>query len=155
MRASQLGTRAVPRLPIAATGNRTGDCFLAAMLVHTLEIDLDQNSVPSDEVKVLRALEGVPPGKKYLLGDAQQAVAEHLGVGYIMVEPDSRKANLYTVGRKAPETLQYAMLVRYSQKHTEQLATHTGKKCGLVTHGRAIELLNLWGIEMVPRGGGD
>ena len=146
-------TRAVHRLPLASTGNRNGDCFLAAMLAHTLEIDLARNSVPGDEVKELRGLQGVPPGKQYLPGGAQQAVAEYLGGGYIMVDPDSRKANLFTVRGQAPETLQYAMLVLYSHQHTEPLATGAGKKCGLVTHGRAIELLNLWGIEVAPRGG--
>lgn len=149
----ELRTRPV-RLPIiAGTGVSNGDCFLGAMLAHTLQVDFSTNSVPREQVQALRALEGVPGGQQYILGDAQQAVALHLGVGYIMVEPNSRKALLFTVNSQAPETLQYAMLVLQSHMHMAPLATSTGKKCGLVTHGRAMELLGRWGIEMAPRGG--
>ena len=50
------------------------------MLAHTLGIDLDRKSVPTVSIKELRSLDCVPD-RGYLLGDAQQAIAEHLGVG--------------------------------------------------------------------------
>ena len=91
------------------------------------------------------------PTSGYVAGDAQQAIAEHLGVGYILVQPESRKASLFTVGKKEPGDLHYAMLVHPSRRHVEPLATSGGRKCGLVTHVRALELLSEWGITLAPR----
>ena len=142
--------RRVARLPIAATGHSTGHCFLAAMLAHTDRTDLEKEQVSSGRIRDLRKLPCVP-ARGYIAGDAQQAIAEHLEVGYILVQPESRKATLYTVGKKDPSDLSYAMLVHPSRRHVEPLATRGGMKCGSVTHDRAMELLMEWGVTLAPR----
>ena len=92
-----------PRLPILAT-RRPGHCFLAAMLAHALDVNLDKNSVPMDSIKELRRLDRVP-NKGYLAGDAQQAIAEHLRAGYVVVQPDTRTCSPSTARSPAPSTM--------------------------------------------------
>ena len=141
-----------PRLPILSCGaaqSLQGQCFPAALLAHTLGVDLDRNTVPADRIKDLRCLASVP-NRGFLLGDAQQAVAEHLGVGYVVVQVETRVASLFTVHRKERPALSYAMLVATSSRHVEPLATGAGKQCGLVSHARVLELLETWEIELAP-----
>lgn len=42
--------RPILQLPIAATGEKTGNCFVAAMLAHLHALDLETRKVAADEI---------------------------------------------------------------------------------------------------------
>ena len=128
------------RIPFAATGERTGHCFIAAFLAHVMHVDLAKNKIPKEEITKLRSLEGVPL-RGYIGGSAQQIIADYKRVGYIIVNPDKRTATQYTSNHVAdPADLQWALLVHWGNRHIEPIATQGGLKCGLLS--RLMLLLN-------------
>ena len=142
------------RLPRAPTGCRNGQCFIAALLAHVGENDLERSAVPDCAIeKVRQQLREGKRRSEYLGGEEQGDVAVALGLSYITVERGSRTANVYKYGCGAVEEQQYAMLVQDKPRHTEPLPTEGGRKCGLVCYSRALELLEEWGIELNERGG--
>ena len=128
------------RLPRAPTGCRNGQCFIAALLAHVGENDLERSAVPDRAIeKVRQKLRAGKRRREYLDGEEQSDVAVALGLSYITVERGSRTANVYKYGCGAVEEQQYAMLVQDKPRHTEPLPTGGGRKCG--------------GIELNERGG--
>ena len=140
-------------LPIASTGERTGNCFLAAILAHVLKLDLQTQKVP--EAHIMRLRQNGVPRTGYLDGRAQQLVAERLDIGYAVVNPASRCASLYVVHKKPPQDLLWAVLVQESRHHTEPLATGGGKRCGLVTHDQLETFMAGLGGWIVPPPNGE
>ena len=117
------------RLPRAPTGCRNGQCFIAALLAHVGENDLERSAVPDRAIeKVRQQLREGKRRSEYLGGEEQGDVAVALGLSYITVERGSRTANVYKYGCGAVEEQQYAMLVQDKPRHTEPLPTEGVKE---------------------------
>lgn len=130
-------------LPVAHTGERTGNCFIAAMLAHAHELDLTQSKVSKNEMQHLRAIINQPKG--YLAGDKQQLLAEHMQLGYIFVQPDTMKAQRF----RARDSDKYALLL-LQRRHTEPLVT-SANTCKPLTLREADDFLHGYGVELVAR----
>lgn len=143
------------RIPLAATGEFTGHCFIAAFLAHVMHVDLAKKKIPKEEITKLRSLEGVPL-RGYIGGSAQQIIADYKRVGYIIVNPDKCTATQYTSNHVAdPADLQWALLVHCGNSHIEPIPTKGGQQCGLLSYAAAEQQLKDLNIDLKPKLAGE
>lgn len=69
---------------------------------------------------------------QFLDGKAQQAVADHLDVGYVMINPTSRVAQVYTANGRPYQDLKYAMLAWTKKSHVDVVPSYDKRQCGLL-----------------------
>ena len=132
--------RRTQRLPVVRVGAAEGQCFIAAILAHVHGVDGATCTVDKRCIAEARRVEGVPKGATYLDGKAQQRLAEHYGVGYVVVDAETRVAAVYTMRDR--DTPYFALLARTKGRHVDPIATAGRTKCGLVPLTRVRELLD-------------
>ena len=134
---------------------KSDDCFPAAFAYHSLKLHQlhDRQREVDEHIEESRQLHDTPDKGKFD-GVAQQAVAEHWELGYIIIGDDSKAANFYTPRTKTKAECMYAIMKSCGSHHVEPVATQTHsangpkKRCGLVSVDVAKALLQSWGVEL-------
>ena len=130
------------RLPVVPSGVQSANCFIAGVLAHTGQLDLSTQSVSQRAIRRIRDLPNVPGHMhEWLDGRAQQAVADHMDVGYVLVNPRQCIAMVFTANRRQHENLPYAVLAWTQPNHVDPVATHGGRRCGLLHYEAMRRLL--------------
>ena len=137
--------------PEAKSGAREGQCFVAAMLAHTLELDLAARRPTHTECTAARSAAGIADGDNYLPGDKQMQLAAHMQVGYACIDANLPTFTMYCPASVAEEGCKFA-LIRVGLmggKHSEPLATLGETQCRLLTRDEARALLQRRGFREV------
>ena len=137
--------------PEAVSGAREGQCFVAAMLAHTLELDLASRRPSHTECTAARSAAGITDGDNYLPGDKQMQLAAHMQVGYACIDANLPTYTMYRPASVAEEGCKFA-LIRVGLvggRHSEPLATLGETQCRLLTRDEARALLQRRGFREV------
>ena len=136
------------QLAIAKTTS-SGSCFIEALLLHDLELNPCTHRVSVQAIQQIRLVTDIP--KKmgtYLNGNAQQAVADHLDLSYVIVDVQRRRAALYVANGKHRTACRYAVLVQSTPQHVDVVMPRSACRCAPLSFSDLAEFLTSQKIEL-------
>ena len=112
------------------TGAPNGSCFIAAILSHTLNLNLDKQTVPIHMIEAIRTKLEIRASSS-LNGTQRHQVAVELGASYVLVDTGRRIASVDTVAGH-DGTTRFALIALVGRRHCEPIAPKKGAECGLL-----------------------
>ena len=138
--------------PKAATGQMSGQCFMAALLAHTRARDLaDERQRPTHDECIAERKQLKLTATAWDEGDEQMDAVTAMNIGYVAIDAARPYFAIYRSHRwSGPEdpARMYAVLRvgLIGRRHTEPFPTRGGARCGLVTRAEACQMLEQRGF---------